>query len=184
MDLRHDAHGEKIGFGNKSESFLKKKSRQAIENYTDTSLLYFEIDYNKSKKNLYGELLMKEWVNPNGIQIYGTIEITESSQSELERIPQKLLNLKFSCFIDQLKEIGIMPQIGNYFATKREFYYIHDKTLLDANKYSINTDNEAMSIVFTCTQIDEEALCFPIIDQKISANSLLGRDSRLGKFLT
>jgi|ERR1035437_6558105 hypothetical protein len=183
MPISHRQTGEKIGFGSKTENFLRKKSRQAVENYSDTCLLYFEVDYARSKKNLYGELLVKEWVDPNGIQLYGNIEITEDSQSDLERIPFKLLQLKFSCFVEHLKEVGIMPQIGNYFATKNELYYIHDKSLLDSNKHSINTDNEAISIEFYCTQIDDETIYSAIIDNQITANEIFGRDQKLGVFL-
>ena len=41
----------KIGFGHKSTEFLKKKSRDAVENYSDTPVLYFEVDVENSKRN-------------------------------------------------------------------------------------------------------------------------------------
>jgi len=181
MDLEHKNNGEKIGFGSKTEAFLRQKSRQAVEVYSDTSLLYLEVDYPRSKRNFYGEILIKEWVDPNGVQLYGNIEIVENSQTETERVPFKLLELKFSCYVEQLKEKGVMPQLGNYFATKNQIFYIHDKTLLDANKHSINTDNEAISIQFTCMQADDETLFASIngFKKENTANEILGRDQRI-----
>jgi len=180
-DIKDNIGTGKIGFGRKSEQFLRTKSRQAVEKYSDTSLFYFEVDYDKSYKNFYGELLIKEWVNPQGTQLHGTIEVTESDESELSGLPNKLLSLKFSCYVEHLKEIGIMPKIGNYFTTKNEVYIIQDKTLLDSNKHSINTDSEAIAIEFKCTQVDDETMNYKVIE-KITANKLLSRDQKLGDF--
>jgi hypothetical protein len=172
---------DKIGFGQKSEKFLRKKSRQAVEKYSDTSLFYFEVDYDKSYKNFYGELLIKEWVNPQGTQLFGTIDVAESDESELNGLPNKLLSLEFSCYIEHLKEIGVMPKIGNYFTTKNEIYIIQDKTLLDSNKHSINTDSEAIAMEFKCTQVDDETMNYKVIE-KITANKLLSRGQNLDDF--
>jgi hypothetical protein len=115
---------EKIGFGKKTEDFLRKKSRLAVESYSGSPLLYFEVDYERSKRNFYGEILIKEWVDPQGTIIYGTVEVTENSENELGGLPFKLLNLKFSCYVEQLKQLGVMPNWKLFFYKKR---ILHNK---------------------------------------------------------
>ena len=56
---KEDTRSGRILFGDKSLKYLEKMSRTAVEDYTNTSLLFFEIDYQASKKNFYGELIIK-----------------------------------------------------------------------------------------------------------------------------
>ena len=148
--------GERTGFGNKTLNYLKEKSRTAVEKNTNTTALYFELDFEKSKKNFYGEILIKHWTNPKGVAVNGIISIKEADEVTLEDIPNQLATLDFVVYIDHLKELNIWPQLGDFFSIKNRIYIIHRKSLLDSDKNSILTDQEAVTIKFYCMESDQE----------------------------
>lgn len=147
-------------WGDKTLAYAKKLGRESVEKHTNTSVLYFEIDVARSKKNFYGELLVKKFVNPKGIEVTGVIEIKEGGDVVVEDIPNKLTTLKISCFASHLKEIGIEPKLGDYFATKNRIYFIWNKSIQDANSVSVGVDRESVFVVYDCVQADDEGL-FP-----------------------
>ena len=148
-------------FGGKDAKYLKKLSREAVEKHTNTSVLFFGVDYERSKRNFYGELIIRVWTNPLGIEVKGIIQLDEGTDVVIEDIPNKIINLNFSCYIAHLKELGIDPQLGDYFSTKNRIYMIQKKTILDANQTSLATDREAMYIKYECVQADDEQLMPP-----------------------
>lgn len=150
--------GRQEWFGTKTQNYLKKLSRESVEKHTDTSVLYFEVDVENSKRNFYGELLVKVFINPLGIEVKGIIEITAGGDLVVEDIPNAIANLKFSCYIQHLQELGIDPKIGDYFTTKNRTYFIFKKEIVDTNRGSIGTDREQMTIQFECVQSDSEQL--------------------------
>jgi hypothetical protein len=148
-------------FGGKDMAYLKKVSRSAVESITNTSVLFFAVDYEKSKRNFYGELIVRTWVDPLGIEVKGIIQLEEGSDTSVQDIQNKILTLNFSCYISHLKELGIDPQIGDYFTTKNRVYMIHNKSILDANQVSVGTDREALYVKYECVQGDDEQLAPP-----------------------
>jgi len=149
-------NNERTGFGNKTLDYLKNKSRTAVEKYTDTTALFLELDFERSKKNFYGEILIKAWRNPRGTAVNGIISIKEADEVTVEDIPNQIASLDFVVYIDHLKELGIWPQLGDYFTIKNRMYLIHRKSLLDSDKNSILTDKEAVTIKFYCIEADSE----------------------------
>jgi hypothetical protein len=145
-------------FGDKTRNYLEKKSRISVEKHTNTTLLYLQIDFERSRRNFYGEILVKAWVNPNGVKVNGIVNITEGSDIILEDIPHQVATLDFSTYISHLKELGLDPQIGDYFSTKNRVYMIYKRTIVDANLVSIATDQQAVMIKYTCGQVDDESL--------------------------
>ena len=148
-------------FGGKDMAYLKKISRSAVENITNTSVLFFAVDYEKSKRNFYGEMLIRMWVNPLGIEVRGIINLEEGAETNIGDIQNKILKLDFSCYISHLKELGIDPQIGDYFSTKNRIYMIYGKSILDANQVSVGTDREALYCNYHCIESDNEQLTPP-----------------------
>jgi hypothetical protein len=148
-------------FGDKTAAYLKKLTRESVEKHTNTSVLFFEIDYEKSKRNFYGETIIKVWKNSIGIQISGTINIGEGTDIVIEDIPNQITKLIFSCYVSHLKELNVEPKIGDYFSTKNRIYLIYEKSILDANKAAIATDREALWISYTCVAADDEQLTIP-----------------------
>ncbi len=147
--------------GSKTQNYLKKLSRESIEKHTNTSVLFFAVDYEKSKRNFYGELLIKKWVNPTGIEVKGIVQLDEGGDIVVEDIPNKVMVLNFSCYISHLRELGIDPQLGDYFSTKNRIYMIHNKSILDANQVSVKTDSEALYIKYDCVQADDSQIEIP-----------------------
>ena len=166
--------GNKIAFGSKTVKFLKKKSRDAVETYSDTPIIYYEVDYENSKKNFYGELMIKKWKNSKGIKVKGTVSITESNEINLADIPNKLTKMIFSCYVDHLRELNIWPQVGDYFTAKNRIYYIQAREILDVNEHSILVDKEAYSIVFTCGEADDETTVPQGMREKGTGNDQFG----------
>lgn len=164
-------------FGKKTANYLKKLSRESVEKHTDTSVLYFEVDVENSKRNFYGELLVKRFVNPLGIEIKGVINISAGNDITVEDIPNAIANLKFSCYIEHLQELKIDPKIGDYFSTKNRTYFIFKKEIIDTNRGAVGTDRAQMTIQFECIQADSEQLhpgLWDIDSQDPTKNAYLG----------
>ena len=92
-DNKRETQSGKGWFGSKDLAYLKKVSRQAVEDHTNTSMLYFEIDYENSKRNFYGEMLVKAFKVPQGVEVKGIIKAEQSDGLTLERVPNKLPEL-------------------------------------------------------------------------------------------
>lgn len=148
-------------WGKKSEEFLVKLSREAVEQNTSEdspTILYFQVDYDKSKRNFYGEFEEMIFKNDKGVQVKGIITVFDNEVEEIARMVDQDTPLKFSAYIEHLKEIGIDPQIGDYFGYKHKFYYIYSKTALDSNKAIIASGRDAVHITFSCYQQDDERI--------------------------
>lgn len=165
----------KILFGDKSLEYLKKKSRIATEDYTDTSVLYFEMDYESSKRNFYGEMIVKKWKNALGVKVNAIVNITEADTTNLEGIPNKLLTGEVTVYIEHLKELGIEPQIGDYFTSKNRIYFIHDRTIADSNKVQVAVDREAIFIMYHIVESDDEQTQVIGTDIKGTKNDITGQ---------
>lgn len=166
----------KVGFGSKTAEYLIKKSREALEVNSDTPVLYFEVDVENSRRNFYGEMIIKKWKEPKGVKVRGTCNITESSEINLSDIPNKLTKMAFGCFTSHLRELGIWPQLGDYFAIKNRFYFIQSKEITDVNKHTLMTDDDAYAITFTCGEADSESVTPQVsseYDEDGTANQLL-----------
>lgn len=149
--------GNKI-WGSKTQEYLRRKSRQSLEKNSDTALLFFQLDLENSKKNFYGETLAKVWVNNKGVLVNGTIDLKEGNESSQSDIPNKLLTLTFGVYNEHLKELGIEPRLGDYFASKNRFFLIHNKTIPDSNSVSVLTDRESLYTRYELIQVDDEQL--------------------------
>jgi hypothetical protein len=156
-----NSQSEQKWFSNKDINYLKKVSREATEQHTNTSALYFQVDYNNSKKNFYGELIVRKWVNPLGVEVKGIIDLVEGDEIAVEDIPNKTMKLNFSCYLDHLRELNIQPELGDCFSIKNRIYMIYNKTILDANMVSIATDQEAVYIKYDCIELVDEQLIPP-----------------------
>ena len=166
------SNGEKIGFGNKTLEFLKKKSREAIEINSEASVLFFELDYINSHRNFYGELLVKKWKNPRGVCIKGLITVKEGGDQSIEEIPYQLATMEFVVYIDHLKELNVWPQLGDYLSYKNRHYFIWKRALLDTDKNSVLNDKEAVTTIFKCVEADQESIVVPNTNISGSSNEL------------
>jgi hypothetical protein len=148
-------------WGKKTEEFLVKVSRESVEQNTSEerpTILYFQVDYDKSKRNFYGEFEEMIFKNDKGTQVRGIITVSDTEVEEIARMVDQDTPLKFSVYFDHLKEIGIDPQIGDYFGYKHKFYYIYSKTALDASKSVIASGRNAIYISYSCYQQDDERI--------------------------
>ena len=177
-DSAKDTRSGRAFYGDKTLSYAKRLSRESVEKHTDTSVLFFEVDWERSKKNFYGELLIKKFVNPKGIEVKGIVDLTEGGDIVTQDIPNQLLNLKFSCYVNHLQELSIDPKIGDYFATKNRVYFIYGKQITDANKNSVGVDRETVSIVYSCVEADSEQIFPGLYDSQDGGtkNDILGNN--------
>jgi hypothetical protein len=160
MATKNKKQGDKhkFGFGEKTIDFLEKKTRQAVEDNSEAIALYFELDYEASHTNFYGELLIKQFKNPLGLNVRGIINVEELSASVVEGIPNQITQLTFTVYINELKELNISPKIGDYFAYKTRYYLIFRKLIADANKATIGTALDPLYTIFYCQQADDEQI--------------------------
>ena len=149
-----------IAWGEKTQNYLEEKSRISVEEHTNTPVLFFEIDYEKSHKNFYGEILHKIFKNNFGVPLEGTVEIVAEEISYDEGgIINKGNVLNFGCFISMLKEKKVNPKWGDYLYAKNKWYSIFDKTALDANETAVAYD-KATTIKFRAAECTDEEINF------------------------
>lgn len=145
-----------IWHGKKTQEFLQKISRESLEEHSDVSVLFFEVDYDRSKTNFYGEFEHKYFKNNKGIELRGTVNITGN---EIEGTPpDQTTNLVFGVYAQQLKEKGISPEMGDYISAKNKFYLIKNKIALDANKNTISPNGEPIWQSYTCAEVEDEEM--------------------------
>ena len=145
-------------FGGKDAAYLKKVSRQAVEDHHKTSILFFEIDWFKSKKNFYGEMTMKKFKNPLGVELFGMYKIEQENPVNTFGIPNKTLKLTVSVYVEQLVELSIEPKLGDYFGIGRRLYEIYDKSISDVGIGNLLGKRGRVRQDFICRQGDDETL--------------------------
>lgn len=145
-------------WGKDNQDFLESISRDAVEVYNENSLLYFQVDYAKSKRNFYGEYEIIEFVEKKGISVKGIITIQDQDTEEIAKLLNQNTTLVFGCYINHLKELGVDIRIGNYFSYKNKFYYIYNKVALDANRNIVASGKDPVWNSFQCYQEDDEAV--------------------------
>jgi len=150
-------HG-RLYWGDKDIEYQKKLSRDWVEEIHNVSLLYFEIDWENSRRNWYGELLYKKFKNPLGVEINGWIKMNQGSEQLNNGIPNKIMKLNFACYVEHLKELNIEPNIGEYFSYGQRIYLIYDKTLNDYGPGNVIGNRERMRVDFFAIQEDDEVL--------------------------
>lgn len=148
----------RLYFGDKDASYLKEMSRQAVEEHNNVSLLYFAVDWENSKRNFYGELTMKKFKNPLGVQLVGIIKMNQGEEQQNQGVPNKIMKLTFSCYVEHLKEKSVEPQLGDYFSYGQRIYEIYDKTLKDYGPGNLIGNRERMRIDYLCVQADDEII--------------------------
>ena len=153
-----DTHNGRLYFGNKDQSYLKQVSREAVEEHHNAPILYFEIDWEQSKRNFYGEMTMKKFKNPKGIEVRGSYKMSQSAESAFQGLPNKLMSLTASFYVESLKELHIDPRLGDYFAIGWRIYQIYDKTIPDAGPGNFVMNRERMRVDYRCLQEDQENL--------------------------
>src|SRR5579863_1225966 len=99
----------RLYMGSKTQEYLKNVSRQAVEEYHNAPILYFEIDWEQSKRNFYGEMMMKKLKNPLGVEVRGTYKISQSAENAFQGLPNKLMTLVASFYVESLRELMIEP---------------------------------------------------------------------------
>lgn len=146
----------RLYFGDKTAAYLKKKSRQAVEGYHNAPILFFAVDWANSKKNFYGEMTVKKFVDPAGVQVRGIYKIAQGDDQIQNGLPNKNLKLTVSIYTDQLTELSIKPQQGDYFNIGKRFYQIYSRTIDDVGPGSLMMNRGRMRIDYLCTEADDE----------------------------
>jgi len=152
-----DNSNGQLYFGNKDAAYLEKISREAVESHHDAPILYFEIDWINSKRNFYGEMTQKKLINAKGVEVRGTYKLTQSEESAFQGIPNKLMTLVVSVYVEQMKELSISPKLGDYFLIGKRVYEIYDKTIEDTGPGQLIMNRKRMRQDFMCLQQDDEA---------------------------
>lgn len=145
-------------YGAKDASYLKELSREAVEEHHNAPILYFAVDWENSRRNFYGELTTIKFKNPAGTQIRGTYKLEQGNQASRAGVPDKRMNLSVSVYVEQLKELGIDPQYGDYFGYGHRLYCIYDKTIDDVGPGNLLGSREKMRTDYMAFQDDDEVL--------------------------
>lgn len=152
---RETASGRRY-FGDRDVEFLKKKSREAVEDINDLTVLYFQLDWEKSKRNFYGEIIVKKFVNVKGVQVRCMINMTQGQEELQQGIPNQLMLLNVSCYVEQLKELNIEPNYDDFFLYGQRAYRIYKRTLADYGPGNVLGNRSRMRIDYNCIQVDDE----------------------------
>jgi hypothetical protein len=155
----------KAHFGDKDVEFLKKTSREAVEETANMPILYFQLDPENSKRNFYGEMTVKRFKNVNGIQIRGSYRLKQNEMSKQHGIPKKTMSLSVTVYTEQLEELGIEPLIGEYFYVGERYYQIYDKTINDVGAGSLLM-RERVACTFAAFEVENETIQKIIINDQ------------------
>lgn len=145
-------------FTDKDAAYLKKQSREAVETHHNSPILYFAVDWENSHRNFYGEMMMKKFVDNKGTEVKGTYKIEQVEETTLQGIPNQLMRITVSVFVEHLKELGIDPKFGDYFGIGKRLYQIYKRTLPDAGPGNLLMNRERMRQDFYAIQSDDERL--------------------------
>ncbi len=145
-------------WGKDSQAFLESVSRDAIEVYNENFVLYFQVDYTKSKRNFYGEYEIIEFTEKKGVAIKGIVTVHDQETEEIAKLINQNTILSFGCYVNHLKDLGIDIRLGNYFSYKNKFYYIYNKVALDANRNVVASGTDVVWNKYDCYQEDDEAI--------------------------
>lgn len=160
----------KLYFGDKDAAYLKQVSREAVEETHNMPILFLEIDWINSKRNFYGEMTVKRFKNPKGVQIRGSYKIEQNPMTTQNGIPYKTMRLTVSIYTEQLQELSIEPKIGDYFYAGSRYYQIYDRTINDVGPGNLMMQRERMRCDYFTFEVDDETI------QKIIQDSTLGPD--------
>lgn len=153
-----DVENGKQYFGNKDAEYLKQQSRAAVEDRHDMPILFFEIDWENSARNFYGELTVKKFVNPQGIQIRGMYKLEQQEMTKFNNVPYQKMHLTVSIYTEQMQELGIEPKLNDYFSVGKRFYQIYKKTINDVGPGNLMMNREKMRCDYFAHEVDNEVV--------------------------
>lgn len=157
-DSAKDTKNGRLYFGDKTANYLKRKSRAAVEKYHNAPILFFKIDWVNSKRNFYGEMITKKFVSPQGVEVRGMYKIAQTADALQSGIPNKSLNLTVSIYNDQLTELNIDPQQGDFFTIGKRFYEIYSRSIADVGPGSLMMNRGKIRRDYLCSEVDDEAI--------------------------
>ena len=157
QDSNKNTENGKLYFGDKNADYLEKKSRQAVEEHHNMPILYLGLDWVNCKKNFYGEMKIKKFINPKGIQIKGSYKITQNPITHQNGIPYKTMKIEVSIYTEQLAELAIDPQRGDYFYIGSRYYQIFDLTIKDVGPGTLLM-RQRMRCDYSAFEVDDSTI--------------------------
>ena len=155
---KKETNSGKLYFSDKDADYLEKVSREVVEDHHNTPILFFKVDFKNSLRNFYGEMLFKKFQNPKGTEIRGVYKINQGEETSQGGIQNKLMKLTVSIYVEQLEELDVTPELGDYFGIGKRLYIIYDKTIEDVGPGNLQINRKRMRQDFFCIQEDDEAL--------------------------
>lgn len=147
-------------FVDKDIQYLKQQSRQVVEEHNNMSVLFFALDWEKSKKNFYGELTLKKFKQIKGVEVRGKFKIEQGGEQLQNGIPNKIMKMSVSVYREHLHELGIDPQRGDYFGIGKRLYQIYDYTIEDVGPGNVLLKRENLRVDYFTIQDDDETVQF------------------------
>ena len=163
-------------FGDKDADYLEKTSREAVEENHNMSILYLELDWLNCKKNFYGEMKVKKFKNPKGVKLKGNYKITQNQITHQNGIPYKTMKLTASIYTEQLKELSINPQRGDYFYVGERYYQIWDFTIDDVGPGTLLM-RQRMRCDYSAFEVDDSTIQKAVNDRNPGPEFLINTQS-------
>src|SRR6185312_3339314 len=88
----------KMYMGDKDIQYLEDQSRQAVEEHHNLPILYLEVDWENSQKNIYGEIKLKKFKDAAGVQVRGQINLSQQDQKKDQDMVTNKMMLTFSVY--------------------------------------------------------------------------------------
>lgn len=148
----------KLYFGDKDADYLKRMSREAVETHHNSPILYFQMDWLASKRNLYGEATVKKFVDVRGVEVAGVFKLEQGDSTQTNGIPGRKMSLTVSVYVEALKEKNLEPQLGDYFGIGKRLYIIRKKTMEDVGPGNLLMNRERMRQDFFAVEETDEVL--------------------------
>lgn len=152
-----DTENGKLYFGDKDMNFLEKSSREALEENNNMPILFLGLDWLNCKRNFYGEMLVKKFVNPKGVQVRGSYKIEQNPITHQNGIPYKTMKASVSIYTEQLQELAIDPVRGDYFYIGERYYQIWDYTINDVGPGTVLM-RKRMRCDYSAFEVDDSTI--------------------------
>ena len=121
--------------GSRDISLFHKLNKELINDIIQTEIAYYKFALEQTKINVYGEAPGKQYFEP--LKIACLIDKQDQDWSVDDFGPNVNQGIKFRFLKDELREINLVPEIGDIILFKNNFYEVDSKV---ENKFILGRD--------------------------------------------
>ena len=111
--------------GSRDISLFHSLNKESINDIIQTEVAYYKFALEQTSINVYGESVGKQYFEP--LKIACLIDKQDQDWSVDDFGPNVNQNIKFRFLKDELREINLVPEIGDLLLFKNNFYEVDER---------------------------------------------------------